>query len=55
MSRDGRDHVDFLCAAADKIDGWAETAELMGDDHQAVKLREKARLAREQAMRLLDD
>ncbi|MEZ5297560.1 MAG: hypothetical protein R2697_15185 [Ilumatobacteraceae bacterium] len=55
MSRDGRDHVDFLCAAADKIDGWAETAELMGDDHQAVKLREKARLARERAMRLLDD
>ena len=55
MSCDDRDRVDFLCAAADKIDGWAETAELMGDDHQAVKLREKARLARQRAMQLLDD
>ncbi len=55
MSREGQDHVDFLCAAADKIDGWAETAELMGDDQQALKLREKARLARERAMQVLDD
>ena len=55
MSCDDQEHVDFLCAAADKIDAWAETAELMGDDHQAVKLREKARLAREHAMHLLDD
>lgn len=55
MSCGDRDHVDFLCAAADKIDGWVETAELMGDDQQAVKLREKARLARERAMQFLDD
>lgn len=55
MSDEHQDHVDFLCAAADKIDAWAETAELMGDDQQAVKLREKARLARERAMQFLDD
>lgn len=55
MNDDQQDHVDFLCAAADKIDGWADTAELMGDDHQAVKLRDKARLARERAMQFLDD
>ena len=44
-----------LAAVADKIDGWAETAELMGDDHQADQLRERARVARLRAMQLLDE
>jgi len=44
-----------LTAVADKIDGWADTAELMGDQRQAERLRERARVARLRAMQLLDD
>lgn len=44
-----------LTAVADKLDNWAETAELMGDDHNAANLRERARTSRLRAMELLDE
>ena len=49
-------HIDLagLTAAADRLDDLAEMAELMGDDHQADALRERARVARLRAMYLLD-
>jgi hypothetical protein len=52
---DRRIDVDGLTAAADKIDEWADTAELMGDERQATQLRERARGARMRAMLLLDE
>jgi hypothetical protein len=52
---DRRIDVDGLVAAADKIDDWADTAELMGDERQAAQLRERARVARLRAMLLLDE
>jgi hypothetical protein len=52
---DRRIDVAGLAAAADKIDGWADTAELMGDERQAEQLRERARVARLRAMLLLDE
>ena len=52
---DTRLDVDGLSAVAEKIDGWADTAELMGDDDGARSLREHARVARLRAMHLLDD
>lgn len=51
---DARLDVAGLTAVADKIDGWADTAELMGDDVGARSLRERARVARLRAMHLLD-
>lgn len=47
--------VATLTAVADKLDNWAETAELMGDDHNAASLRERARTSRLRAMELLDE
>ena len=40
---------------ADKLDAWADMAELMGDDRGAGQLREHAQVARMRAMHLLDD
>lgn len=55
-SDDFADRLDVagLAAVADTIDGWADTAELMGDDDGARRLRERARVARLRAMHLLD-
>ena len=56
MDRDFDTQLDIagLSAVADKIDSWADTAELMGDDDGARSLREHARVARLRAMHLLD-
>ncbi len=47
--------IDGLSAVADKLDAWADMAELMGDDRGAGQLREHAQIARIRAMHLLDD
>lgn len=44
-----------LTAAADRLDGLAETAELMGDLDGAGRLRDAASRARLRAMTLLDE
>ena len=44
-----------LQGAADRLDGLADTAELMGDPDGSRRLREAAATARLRAMRLLDD
>ena len=51
------DRIDLagLSAVADKLDAWADMAELMGDDRGAGQLREHAQVARMRAMHLLDD
>jgi hypothetical protein len=41
--------------AADRLDSLAETAELMGDDDGALRLRQRASTLRLRAMELLDD
>lgn len=43
-----------LAAAAERLDGLAETAELMGDVEGAGRLRDAASRARLRAMTLLD-
>ncbi len=57
--RDGRDFdtqvdIDGLATAADRLDELADTAELMGDQAGAIRLREQAQRARLRAMGLLD-
>ena len=42
-----------LAAAADRLDELADTAELMGDDVTAIRLREQASRARMEAMNLI--
>jgi hypothetical protein len=44
-----------LAATAERLDGLAETAELMGDPDAAGRLRDAASTARLHAMTLLDD
>lgn len=44
-----------LQGAADRLDGLAETAELMGDSDGARRLRDAAATARLRAMKLLDE
>lgn len=44
-----------LTRAADELAGLADTAELMGDDHGAERLRAEASQHRLRAMALLDD
>ena len=46
--------VRALEAIADRLDALAETAELMGDDAGAGRLREQAASRRLQALTLLD-
>jgi hypothetical protein len=46
--------VDDLRRTADRCDELAQTAELMGDDAGAVRLRDTALLWRMRAMHLLD-
>ena len=55
MSGPPADDVRDLTRIADRLDAWADSAELMGDDDHARRLREQARTARLQAMHLLDD
>lgn len=47
--------VTDLVAAADRLDGLGETAELMGDDAGAHRFRHQAAALRAHAMALLDD
>jgi hypothetical protein len=49
-----RGEVPALAAVADRADALADTAELMGDDEGAQRLREQAADLRLRAMRLLD-
>jgi hypothetical protein len=49
-----RGDVPALAAVADRADALADTAELMGDDEGARRLREQAADLRLRAMRLLD-
>lgn len=49
------DAVPALSLAADRLDQLADTAELMGDDDHAIRLRTDARHHRLRAMALLDD
>ena len=44
-----------LTAVAERLDGLADMAELMGDPDGAGRYREHARVARLRAMALLDD
>lgn len=46
--------VTDLVAVADRLDTWADTAELMGDDAGAHRFRGQAATLRTQAMALLD-
>lgn len=46
--------VTELVAAADRLDGLADTAELMGDDAGAHRFRDRAGALRVRAMALLD-
>lgn len=43
-----------MVAAADRLDGMAETAELMDDSANALRFRHQANELRTQAMTLLD-
>ncbi len=47
--------VPALTRAADRLDALADTAELMGDEPGAARLRSDAQTRRLQAMELLDD
>ncbi len=47
--------LEQLIQSADRYDSFAETAELMGDDHGAERFRSLAALRRIAAMALLDD
>ncbi|HEY9558325.1 MAG TPA: hypothetical protein VIR58_16430 [Acidimicrobiales bacterium] len=49
--------TDFLelTRTAERFDSLAETAELMGDEHGAARLRAHGSACRERAMSLLDD
>lgn len=47
--------LDQLVASADRFDGFADTAELMGDEAGAVRFRSEAAARRAAAMTLLDD
>ncbi len=47
--------LEQLRTSADRYDGFAETAELMGDDAGADRFRSLAHRRRLQAMALLDD
>ncbi len=47
--------VEQLIQSADRYDSFAETAELMDDDHGADRFRALAALRRLSAMELLDD
>jgi hypothetical protein len=49
-----RTEIPALAAVADRADALADTAELMGDDEGARRLREQAADLRLRAMRLLD-
>ena len=44
-----------LSRTADRLDELASTAELMGDDDGALRLRRQAEQARLQAMGLIDE
>ncbi|MFL6206528.1 MAG: hypothetical protein ACJ739_14395 [Acidimicrobiales bacterium] len=54
MSED-RDLVGDLAATADRLDSLADTAELMGDEAGAARLRAQSATCREHALRALDD
>lgn len=56
MTESRRDEIDAigLSTVADRLVDLADTAELMGDDASARRLRNQAELARLRAMRLLD-
>jgi len=56
MEREG-ERADLLALAstADRLDALADTAELMGDDAGADRIREQASTCRLRAMKLLDD
>ena len=43
-----------LATIAERLDEWADTAELMGDHRRGTELRERARTTRLHAMGLLD-
>lgn len=47
--------VDLLAEMADRLDSLAETADLMGDEDCAARLRDHAAHRRGEAMTLLDD
>lgn len=50
----GEPTVEALIASAERLDGFAETAELMGDEAGAGRFRSEAAARRAAAMSLLD-
>ena len=47
--------LDGLLRLVERFDGYADTAELMGDDASAARFRDQAARAQRVAMALLDD
>jgi hypothetical protein len=53
-ARSGPDRADVAVAAAERLDDLADTADLMGDEANAARLREQASLLRDVALHDLD-
>jgi hypothetical protein len=50
-----RPEADVAAATAERLAELADVAELMGDGDGADRLRQRAAVARDRAMRMLDD
>ncbi|MFO7278830.1 MAG: hypothetical protein C0P77_000350 [Thermoanaerobacterales bacterium] len=55
MDDERRAEAQRLADLADRLDGLAEVADLMGDEAGAARLRSQATARRLRALRLLDD